>query len=442
MFRALCVVLLLCAFIGTVPITVRADANTTDQPMVLPEYFVSEQRYGCITHNNGDGSAGRDNMWIGQTCTPPANDFTKKHVWTINSVGMWKLFNNIIGDEQNKCVVVKKVEAGSNLYVVNDCSSVRGALKRWTYDTQRGKFGTIRLLSEPTLCVGRGPSDKFTDWRRDWGLVLQKCDEDDEEQLYKNTAVVPPSDWLPENVIPAPAPGDDDDDDDDNNGGGPPVLPDYFVSFGGAGGCIAHNGNGWGGRDNMFMEGCDPDLEELENDNLWTINDAGMLKPFTNMIGGQYNKCAVIPQVDNIEEGTNLYVVEECGSVKGNFKKWTYNTNNDGSIRLLSDPSFCVSKGTSDKFTDWRKEEGVVLRKCDGKKDQIFENVDAKPPAWWLPDVTPSIMNAGSDVKLGKGDKQMGTLKELETSSSATLVSAAHFVGLLATSMYLVQMIF
>lgn len=379
-----CVVLFLCSFVGMGPKSVRADADaanstalSSNPPMVLPEYVVFEQRYGCITHNNGDGSSGRDNMWIGQPCTPPKNAFTKKHMWTINSAGKWKLFNNIIGDEQNKCVVVKRAEAGSNLYVVNDCSTVKGDLKKWTYDIQRGKFGIIRLFSEPNLCVGRGPSDKFDDWRENWGLVLQECDEENEEQFYKNTVVVPPLDWLPDNVIPAPAPGDDDYDDDDDD-----VLPNYFIFSGGDGGCIAHNGNGWGGWDNMFMEGWD--LEELEKDQLWTISDGGRIKPFTNIIGGEYNKCIV---VDAIEKGANLYVVEDCGSVDGDFKKWTYNSN-DGTIRLASNPLFCVSKGTSDKYEDWRKEEGVVLRECDEENDQTFEKLDVKPPAGWLPDVS------------------------------------------------------
>ena len=163
-------------------------------------------------------------------------------------------------------------------------------------------------------------------------------------------------------------------------------IPDYFVSFGGAGGCIAHNGNGSGGRDNMFMEGCD--LEELEKDQLWTLNDVGMLKPFTNVIGDQYNKCVVISapkggNSENIEEGTNLYVVEDCGTVNGKWKKWTYNVA-DGSIRLFHDRNLCVSMGASDKFTDWRKDRGVVLRKCDNANDQKFENEEVKPPAWWL----------------------------------------------------------
>ena len=171
-----------------------------------------------------------------------------------------------------------------------------------------------------------------------------------------------------------------------DDGGPDTPISDYFVSFGGAGGCIAHNGNGSDGRDNMFMEGCD--LEELEKDQLWTLNDVGMLKPFTNIIGDQYNKCVVIPvpnggKSENIKEGTNLYVVEDCGTVSGKWKNWTYN-DKDGSIRLLQDRDWCVSMGASDKFTDWREDRGVVLRKCNNDKDQRFENEEVKPPAWWL----------------------------------------------------------
>ena len=329
--------------------------------------------------HNGNGSDGRDNMYM-EFCDSSLEDVEKDQLWTISDGGKIKPFTNIIGGEYNKCIVVDSIEKGANLYVVEDCGSVDGDLKKWTYNSSDG---TIRLESKPSFCVSKGTSDRFTDHRKERGVVLRKCDGE-EDQIFDSVHATPPAYWLPDNVIPAPTPGDDDDDDDDGSGGSPVVLPNYFVSFGGAGGCIAHNGNGSSGRDNMFMEGCD--LEEMEKDQLWTINDAGMLKPFANMIGGKHNKCVVIPDADTIKEGTNLYVVEDCSSVKGDFKKWTYNAKNDGSIRLLSDPTLCVSKGRSDKFNDWREDEGVVLRKCDGKKDQMFENVDVVPPSSWLPD--------------------------------------------------------
>ena len=377
MFLSRCFVLFLCFFVGMGPtaavnVATKSSGNLrgSNPPLVLPQYFVffAGDSHACISHN-GNGSRGRDNMYM-ENCDWSLEDVEKDQLWTIRDSGKIKPFTNIIGGEYNKCLVVDSIEKGANLYVVEDCGSVDGDLKKWAYNPDDG---TIRLESNPSFCVSKGKSDRFTDHRKERGVVLRECDGE-EDQTFQNVVATPPAYWLPDNVIPAPNPGDDD------GNGGSPVLPQYFVSFGGDGGCIAHNGNGSEGRDNMFMEGCD--LEELEKDQLWTLRDSGKLKPFANILGGEFNKCIV---VDEIKKGANLYVVEDCGSVDGDFKKWTYNSN-DGTIRLASTPSFCVSKGTSDKFTDWRKEEGVVLRQCDGEKDQTFENVDVNPPAYWLPD--------------------------------------------------------
>jgi len=155
------------------------------------------------------------------------------------------------------------------------------------------------------------------------------------------------------------------------------IIPDYFMAFSFLSSwCIGHDGGGTQGRDDVVYDVCGMDDDDKEQDHLWTINESGHWKPFSNIIRDELNKCVT---VDWIEEGEKLYLIEECGNAKGDKKKWQFNSSKR-TITLKADSSLCVTRGKSDKY-----QNAMVLKKCDGGGDQQFDLRDVKPPAAWLP---------------------------------------------------------